>query len=62
MVAVHFPEFWHGWHRQTAPLVPELADHSLAHCDRGCLERFPDASYWANHQYPDRVADHLFAR
>jgi Predicted hydrolases or acyltransferases (alpha/beta hydrolase superfamily) len=54
------------WGENDTALVPELADRSLAHCDRGCLERFPDASHWVNHEYPDRVADllvdHLSAR
>jgi hypothetical protein len=60
VVALHgFPEFWYGRHRQIAPLVPELADRSLTHCDRGRLERFPDVSHWVNHEYPNRVTDLL---
>jgi pimeloyl-ACP methyl ester carboxylesterase len=47
------------WGEEDAALVPELAGRSLDYCERGRLERFPDASHWVNHEYPDQVADLL---
>jgi len=51
------------WGEQDQALVPEMATKSLEYCDEGDLERFPDATHWVPHEYPDRVAsillDHL---
>jgi pimeloyl-ACP methyl ester carboxylesterase len=49
------------WGEDDAALVSELAGRSLDYCERGRLERFPDATHWVNHEYPDRVADLLVA-
>lgn len=47
------------WGEDDAALVPELAGRSLDYCERGRLERFPDATHWVNHEYPNQVADLL---
>ena len=47
------------WGEEDTALVPELAGHSLEHCERGRLERFPEASHWVAHEHPDRVANLL---
>lgn len=51
------------WGENDESLVPEMAPMSLAYCDDGHLEQFPDATHWIHHEYPDRVIelvlDHL---
>ncbi|MFW6376376.1 MAG: alpha/beta fold hydrolase [archaeon] len=47
------------WGERDQALVPELAAKSVEYCDDGRLERFPDATHWVPHEYPDRVADLL---
>jgi pimeloyl-ACP methyl ester carboxylesterase len=51
------------WGDDDQALVPEMASRSLEYCDEGNIERFPDATHWIPHEYPDRVSglllDHL---
>ena len=44
------------WGEDDRALVPGLARRSLDYCERGRLERFPDATHWVHHEYPERVA------
>lgn len=44
------------WGEDDQGLVPELAGRSVAYCEDGRLERFPDASHWIHHEFPDRIA------
>jgi pimeloyl-ACP methyl ester carboxylesterase len=47
------------WGENDRALVPELAPRSLDYCEEGRLERFPGATHWVHHEYPERVADLL---
>ena len=47
------------WGEDDQALVPEMAAASVDYCDNGRLERFPDATHWLPHEYPDRVAELL---
>lgn len=51
------------WGERDSYLIPEMAPKSVKYCDDGGLERFPDATHWVHHEYPDRVnnllVDHL---
>jgi len=47
------------WGENDRALVPEMATESVEYCVDGRLERFPDATHWIPHEYPDRVADLL---
>lgn len=51
------------WGDRDTALVPELATDSLAYCEHGRLERFPAATHWVHHEFPERVGtlllDHL---
>ena len=47
------------WGENDQALVPEFAPKSVAYCDDGRLERFPDATHWLPHEEPDRVAELL---
>ncbi|PSP82296.1 alpha/beta hydrolase [Halobacteriales archaeon QS_1_68_17] len=47
------------WGEHDQALVPEMAPESVDYCEDGRLERFPDATHWVPHEYPDRVADVL---
>jgi pimeloyl-ACP methyl ester carboxylesterase len=47
------------WGENDHALVPEMATKSLEYCENGRLERFPDATHWVPHEYPDRVVDLL---
>lgn len=42
-------------------LLPELADDSLALCERGTLERFPDATHWIAREEAERVGARLLS-
>lgn len=47
------------WGEDDPWLVPGLADRSLAHCEDGRVERFPDATHWVLHERPGAVSDLL---
>ncbi|MEF8841843.1 MAG: alpha/beta hydrolase [Haloarculaceae archaeon] len=47
------------WGEDDPALVPELARRSLDLCEDGRLERFPRATHWVHHDYPERVANLL---
>jgi pimeloyl-ACP methyl ester carboxylesterase len=47
------------WGENDQALVPELAPKSLDYCENGRLERFPNATHWVVHEYPDEVAELL---
>lgn len=47
------------WGEQDNYLIPEMAPESVEYCERGRLERFPDATHWVHHEFPDQVADLL---
>lgn len=47
------------WGEEDHALVPELAPKSVEYCEDGRLERFPNATHWVHHEYPDRVTDLL---
>jgi pimeloyl-ACP methyl ester carboxylesterase len=47
------------WGEQDSAILPELAEESVEYCADGRLERFPDATHWVQHEYPDRTADLL---
>lgn len=47
------------WGENDQALIPRMAPESVDYCDDGHLERFPDATHWVTHEYPDRVADLL---
>ncbi|MFC7068694.1 alpha/beta fold hydrolase [Halobaculum lipolyticum] len=47
------------WGERDEALVPELAPASVALCDDGRLERFPDAGHFLTHERPTAVADLL---
>ena len=49
------------WGENDRALVPDLARRSLDRCEEGRLERFPDATHWVHHEYPERVTDLLMA-
>ncbi|GGL24894.1 alpha/beta hydrolase [Halarchaeum grantii] len=46
-----------AWGDRDRALLPELAAASLDYCRDGRLERFPEATHWLPHEYPERVAD-----
>lgn len=43
------------WGERDAALQPGLATASLALCERGRLQRFPDATHWVQHEAPEAV-------
>jgi pimeloyl-ACP methyl ester carboxylesterase len=43
------------WGENDQALVPRMAEESVQYCSNGHLERFPDATHWVPHEYPDRV-------
>lgn len=43
------------WGEQDFALVPEMAPESLAYCDDGRLERFPETGHWVPHEEPETV-------
>lgn len=47
------------WGENDQALIPELAKKSMVYCKQGILERFPDATHWIPHEYPDRVTELL---
>ncbi len=47
------------WGERDQVTVPEMAAQSLDYCEDGSLERFPDATHWILHEYPDRVIEQL---
>ena len=47
------------WGEDDQALVPEMAEESVAYCEDGRLERFPDATHWLPHEEPGRVAELL---
>lgn len=47
------------WGENDQALVPEMAPKSVEYCEQGRLERFPDATHWINHEYPDRVVERI---
>ncbi|WP_154660465.1 alpha/beta fold hydrolase [Halopiger goleimassiliensis] len=47
------------WGENDQALVPEMAPRSVAYCEDGTLARFPEASHWVVHEYPDRVGELL---
>lgn len=51
------------WGERDSYLIPEMAPKSVEYCDDGGLERFPDATHWVHHEYPEQVngllVDHL---
>ena len=44
------------WGENDQALVPRMAEESVQYCSDGYVERFPDATHWVPHEYPDRVA------
>jgi pimeloyl-ACP methyl ester carboxylesterase len=48
-----------AWGENDQALVPELAPLSVDRCERGRLERFPDATHWLHHERTERVTDLL---
>jgi pimeloyl-ACP methyl ester carboxylesterase len=44
------------WGENDQALVPQMAEESIQFCVDGHLERFPDATHWVPHEYPDQVA------
>lgn len=49
------------WGRRDPALQPGLAEASLALCDRGRVEWFPDATHWVQHEAPEAVNAALIA-
>jgi pimeloyl-ACP methyl ester carboxylesterase len=49
------------WGEDDRALVPELAKRSLDRCENARLERFPGATHWVHHEYPERISDLLTA-
>lgn len=47
------------WGLRDAAFEPSLARESLALCDDGRLERFPEATHWVQHEESERVNTHL---
>jgi pimeloyl-ACP methyl ester carboxylesterase len=47
------------WGENDQALIPRMAEESVQYCSDGRLERFPDATHWVPHEYPDRVASLL---
>jgi pimeloyl-ACP methyl ester carboxylesterase len=47
------------WGEEDPALVPELAPRSVAYCEDGRLERFPDAGHWIHLDRPDAVSELL---
>lgn len=47
------------WGEQDRFLGTQMVDPSLALCDRGEVQRFPEASHWLQHEEPDQVAESL---
>lgn len=47
------------WGERDQALVPELATASVTYCTDARLERYPDATHWIAHEYPERVATDL---
>ena len=43
------------WGENDEALIPRMAGESVRYCSDGRLERFPDATHWVPHEYPDRV-------
>lgn len=47
------------WGENDEALIPEMAAESVEYCADGRLERFPEATHWVHHEYPDEVAELL---
>ncbi|GAB7019722.1 alpha/beta fold hydrolase [Halostagnicola bangensis] len=47
------------WGEQDFALEPEMAPESLAYCEDGRLERFPDTGHWVPHEEPEAVSELL---
>jgi pimeloyl-ACP methyl ester carboxylesterase len=47
------------WGENDEALIPEMAPKSVEYCRDGRLERFPSATHWVHHEYPDEVAELL---
>ena len=47
------------WGEDDSYLIPEMAPKSVEYCEDGDLERFPDATHWVHHEYPEQVTDLL---
>lgn len=43
------------WGMNDVAFVPEQADESLAFCENGRLEKFPDCSHWIEHEEAERI-------
>lgn len=43
------------WGEQDFALEPEMAPESLAYCENGRLERFPETGHWVPHEKPEAV-------
>lgn len=49
------------WGDRDSALVPSMADRSMEYCERGELQRFPDATHWLHHEEPGAVTDAVLA-
>lgn len=50
------------WGEDDVGLVPSMAEESLAYCETGQLQTFPDASHWVHHEreeVTEALLDHL---
>ena len=45
------------WGEEDDYLLSEMASKSVEYCEDGRLERFPNATHWIHHEYPERVVD-----
>lgn len=43
------------WGMNDVAFVPEQADESLAFCEKGRLEKFPECSHWIEHEEAERI-------
>ncbi|WP_050049823.1 alpha/beta fold hydrolase [Halostagnicola sp. A56] len=43
------------WGEQDFALEPEMGPESLAYCEDGRLERFPETGHWVPHEEPEAV-------
>lgn len=49
------------WGQKDPALGEEMVDPSLALCDHGSAERFPELSHWLQHEEPELIAARLVA-
>lgn len=49
------------WGQKDPALGEEMVDPSLALCDHGSVERFPELSHWLQHEEPELIAERLVA-